>query len=150
ARDYNEVPTRMIFLILMLVAQTSLDRDLPRGQIVADVKCAEDSTQNYALYLPSAYTPDRAWPVILAFDPGGRGRNGVERYQAALEKYGYIVAGSNNSRNGSPETGKAVAAMSSDVLARFNVNTRRVYTAGMSGGARVAFSVALASRSIAG
>jgi poly(3-hydroxybutyrate) depolymerase len=140
----------MIFLTLMLVMQTSLDRDLPRGQIIADVKCAADSTQSYSLYLPSAYTPDRAWPVILAFDPGGRGRNGVERYQAAAEKYGYLVAGSNNSRNGSPETGKAVAAMSSDVLARFNINTRRVYTAGMSGGARVAFSVALSARSIAG
>lgn len=140
----------MIFLTLMLLIQTSPDRDLPRGQIIADVKCTADSTQSYSLYLPSAYTPDRAWPVILAFDPGGRGRNGVERYQAAAEKYGYIVAGSNNSRNGSPETGKAVAAMSSDVLARFNVNTRRVYTAGMSGGARVAFSVALASRSIVG
>jgi predicted esterase len=140
--------TPMIFLVLMLWLQAA--GDLPRGQIVPDVKCKADESQSYTLYLPSAYSPDRSWPVILAFDPGGRGRNGVERYQAAAETYGYIVAGSNNSRNGSPDTGKAVAAMSADVLSRFNVNTRRIYTAGMSGGARVAFSVALATPSIAG
>jgi len=141
--------TRMMLLIFALMLQTT-DRDLVRGQIIPDVKCSADASQSYALYLPSNYSANRAWPVILAFDPGGRGRNGVERYQAAAEKYGYIVAGSNNSRNGSPDTGKAVAAMSADVLSRFNVNNRRIYTAGMSGGARVAFSVALSSPSIAG
>src|SRR5262245_3615917 len=140
----------MIFLILMLMAQSLQGVDVPRGQVVPDVKCTADASQSYALYLPSSYSPNREWPVILAFDPGGRGRNGVERYQAAAEKYGYIVAGSNNSRNGSPETGKAVNAMSSDVFSRFNVDTRRIYAAGMSGGARVAFSVALGSQSIAG
>ena len=40
--------------------------------------------------------------------------------------------------------------MSADVLSRVSINSRRIYTAGMSGGARVAFSVALASPSIAG
>ena len=38
--------------------------------------------------------------MILAFDAGDVGGGGVERYQAAAEQYGYIVAGSNNSRNG--------------------------------------------------
>ena len=33
-------------------------------------------------------------------DPGARGRAIVETYQAAAEQYGYIVAGSNTSRNG--------------------------------------------------
>src|SRR5262245_4743820 len=141
----------MIFLTLLLVAaQLSPDPGLSRGQIVPDVKCASDGSQAYALYLPSTYSPGRAWPVIFAFDPGGRGRNGVERYQAAAEKYGFIVAGSNNSRNGSPDTGKAVEAMTSDVLSRLNVDRKRVYVAGMSGGARVAFGVALASPAIAG
>src|SRR5262245_2339531 len=82
---------------------------LPAGRVVPDVKCAKDTSQSYALYLPSGYTPSRAWPVILGFDPGGRGTTPVERYQAAAEQYGYIVAGSNNSRNGAPEVGRIVA-----------------------------------------
>ncbi|HEY2382010.1 MAG TPA: hypothetical protein VGK48_12595 [Terriglobia bacterium] len=132
----------MLFVLLLLA--------LPVGQILPDVKCAADASQSYALYLPSNYTADRAWPVILGFDPGGRGGNAVERYQAAAEQYGYIIAGSNNSRNGSPETGKAAASMANDVFSRFRIDPKRVYTAGMSGGARVAFSVALSSFKIAG
>jgi poly(3-hydroxybutyrate) depolymerase len=133
-------------LIAWLVAVAlAVIADPPAGQISDDVRCAADATQSYALYLPRRYTADRSWPVIFAFDPGGRGRTPVERYQPAAEQYGFIVAGSNNSRNNSPEIGRAVAAMSADVLSRFRVDPRRVYVAGMSGGARVAFSVALGS-----
>ena len=130
---------------LWIVAAFALVADLPTGQIVDTVSCAADPAQSYALFLPRAYAPDRAWPVILAFDPGGRGRTPVERYQAAADQYGFIVAGSNNSRNNSPDIGRAVAAMSADVLTRFRVDERRLYVAGMSGGARVAFSIALGS-----
>jgi predicted esterase len=83
--------------------------------------------------------------VIFAFDPGGRGRTPVDRYQAAAAAYGLILVGSNNSRNGSTEVGKAVAAMTTDVLSRFAVDPKCIYLAGMSGGARVALGVALSS-----
>jgi poly(3-hydroxybutyrate) depolymerase len=115
------------------------------------VKCAAEPGQSYAVYVPSGYSPDRLWPVILAFDPAARGRIPVERYQAAAEAYGYIVAGSNQSRNGSWATSEAaIRAVSRDVAERFTVNDRRVYTAGMSGGARVALAIALSSPRIAG
>jgi predicted esterase len=123
----------------------------PSGKISDDVKCAAEPGQSYALYVPSNYSPDRPWPVILAFDPAARGRVPVERYQAAAELYGYIVAGSNQSRNGAwSVTQAAVQAMARDVAERFAVDDRRVYTAGMSGGARVAMTIALSSQRIAG
>ena len=75
-------------------------QDLPRGVVIDDVKCADDPAQSYALYLPSAYRPDRVWNLLIGFHPGARGRAIVETYQAAAEQYGYIVAGSNTSRNG--------------------------------------------------
>ena len=134
-----------LFLLLLAVA------DLPTGRLVESVKCAADPSQSYALYLPSRFSPDRVWPVIFAFDPGARGRIPVERYQAAAEKYGYIVAGSNNSRNGSWAVSMTSAqAMMTDVAARFALNPQRIYTAGMSGGARVALGVALGLPNIAG
>jgi dienelactone hydrolase len=117
---------------------------IPTGTIV-------DEVQGYALYLPSTYSPERAWPVIFAFDPRARGRTPVERYQAAAEKYGYIVAGSNVSRNGSWEVSmNAAQAMVADVSGRFHVDAKRVYAAGMSGGARVAMGIALGSNLMAG
>ena len=87
-------------LLALLTPGTGLTQDLPRGQVVDDVPAVDDQAQRFALYLPSTFRADRSWPLILAFDAGGRGRRAVERYQAAAERYGYIVAGSNNSRNG--------------------------------------------------
>jgi len=61
------------------------------------------------------------------------------------------VAGSLNSRNGPWEVSmRAAKAMTADVKARFSIDPKRVYTAGMSGGARVALKIALDSKQIAG
>lgn len=130
-------------LPILTLALAAAAQDLPRGQIVDAVKCAADAAQTYVLYLPSNYTPAKRWNLILAFDPGGRGRRPVERYKAAAEKYGYIVAGSNNSRNGPWDVSRAAAqAMWTDVLHRFNIDPRRIYAAGHSGGARVSMAIA--------
>ena len=144
--------TNIMLTVLLLLAATMPARaaDLPAGQIIDRVVCAADPSQSYALFVPANYTPSRSWPVIFAFDPGGRGRIPVERYQAAAERYGYVVVGSNNSRNGSTEITRIVATMTNDVAARLAVDPKRVYLAGMSGGARVALGIALASKDIAG
>jgi poly(3-hydroxybutyrate) depolymerase len=137
--------------LALLAAATGSAQDLPRGQIIDDVACHDNAAQRYSLYLPSNFTTDRTWPVILAFDAGGRGRRGVERYQAGAERYGYIVAGSNNSRNGPWQPSlEAARAMAADLTGRFPVDPKRIYTAGMSGGARVAMMVALHPEVIAG
>ncbi len=100
--------------------------------------------QAYALYIPANYTPDKKWPVLFCFDPAARGIMPVERLKTAAEKYGYLVAGSLNSRNG-PWTDNAAAAnaMIHDVTAHLSIDPLRIYTVGMSGGARVATSLAL-------
>src|SRR5690242_14035989 len=116
-----------------------------KGQIVEKVICANDPEQTYALYVPSNYTPDKRWPILYALDPGARGKISVEHFKDAAEKYGWIVAGSNNSRNG-PIQQSAVAwnAMWTDTHQRFAIDDRRVYAAGFSGGARAAIRIATA------
>jgi len=122
----------LLLLALPLLAQQP-------GQITERVVTARDPQQSYALYLPSGYTPNKAWPVIFAFDPEARGVEGVKAFREAAEKYGYIVAASNNSRNGAlrPQVDAAVAMMG-DVQQRFSLDTQRIYAAGFSGGARMA------------
>jgi dienelactone hydrolase len=141
-------------LWLLLLGSTALHvwaEDLPAGRIIDVVKCDADPSQSYALYVPSNYSATRAWNVIFAMDPGARGRMPVAQFQIAAEKYGYLVAGSNNSRNGSWSSSLvAVQAMAADVGKRFVIDSKRIYTAGMSGGARVAMQVALANNQIAG
>jgi dienelactone hydrolase len=116
----------------------------PRGQIIYKVTCREDAAQSYALYLPSLYSAERDWPILYCLDPGARGRIPVERFQEGAEEYGYIVAGSNNSRNGPFEIcTAAMKAVWEDTHARFAVSDKGVFGAGMSGGARSICSLAL-------
>jgi poly(3-hydroxybutyrate) depolymerase len=140
-----------VALAVALFASSSVAQDLPRGQIIDEVKCAADPTQSYALYLPSSYSPERTWSLLVGFHPGARGRAIVETYRAAAEQYGFVVAGSNNSRNGSWQvSGAAAQAMSADLGQRFAIDEKRFYLTGHSGGSRVALQFALANKVIAG
>lgn len=85
--------------------------------------------------------------MLLAFDARARGDVPVKRYREAAEEFGYIVAGSNNSRNGPVEPEYAAArAMEADVTARFSIDPKRIYLAGQSGGARLALELAIQAK----
>jgi tetratricopeptide (TPR) repeat protein len=131
-----------ILIFLLSYATSAQHEDFPRGQIIEKVICKQDATQSYALYLPSTYTASKKWPIIYCFDPRARGAFPLERFKEAAEKYGYIVAGSNNSRNG-PDVplSNIVRTWFQDTSIRLAIDDRRVYAAGFSGGARVACSV---------
>jgi len=81
--------------------------------------------------------------MIYFLDPGGRGRRPVELYKDIAEKHGFVIAGSNNSRNFSADESRSVNAIWNDTHLRLNLNEHRTYTGGFSGGARVAGSMAL-------
>ena len=117
--------------------------DLQSGTVLPKVTSIVQPEQSYALYLPSHYTREKRWPIVYAFDPAARGSVPVEVMKEAAERYGYIVAGSNNARNGpwKPET-DAAQAMFQDTHARLAIDNNRVYFAGFSGGARVVSSLA--------
>src|SRR5215472_8959614 len=126
------------------VPSAEFDPQTARGTVISHLNTLDDPAQSYAVYLPSHYSPDRLWPIIYAFDPFARGKTAVDVYKDAAEKYGYIVVGSNNSRNGpgAPQLA-AGQALWLDTHRRFAIDKNRVYTTGLSGGARVATSFAL-------
>jgi dienelactone hydrolase len=149
-RNYFIRVKRLIVRVICLALacpflSAQVAQPFPAGTVIPKVSCANNEKESYALYLPSSFSAARRWPIIYVFDPGARGALAVERIRAAAEKFGYIVAASNNSRNG-PTGGSAEAAqvMWQDTQQRFPVDEQRRYMAGMSGGARVAVSLALA------
>src|SRR5215470_9939348 len=133
----------MFSLVSTCASKVTAPAKLEQGKTIERVVCSKNAEQSYALYVPSNYSPDHSWPVVFAFDPGARGKIPVELMKDAAERYGYIVLGSNNSRNGpwKPEA-EAADAMLQDAQARFNVDLKRIYFAGLSGGARVASQLA--------
>ena len=69
-----------------------------RGVLIERVPLAANPEESYALYLPAGYSPDRPAPILYGFDPRARGRVPVERFQAAAERYGWVVVGSASNR----------------------------------------------------
>ena len=124
---------------------------LQTGVILPKVVALANPEQSYALYLPSTYSSDKRWSIVYAFDPGAHGRAPLELMNEVAERYGYILVGSNNSRNGSWKVeAEAAEAIVKDTHARFSIDDRRVYLAGFSGGARVAAQIAQVCKCVAG
>lgn len=131
--------------------QPANSTQLSPGSVISSQTCAAKPDQSYALYLPSHYSPNKKWPIVYVFDPDARGEIPVKLMQQAAERFGYIVAGSNNSRNGSWKVeADAAQAMWNDTHTRFAIDDRRIYFAGFSGGARVAAALAQRCKCAAG
>jgi dienelactone hydrolase len=125
------------------IAKPLPSRQIVLGQIVNSVTCAGDPSQSYALYVPSSYTSTKPWPIIYIFDPMGRGKTPVALYKDVAEKYGFILAASNNSRNFQKDGGALAArAIWKDTHTQWTLDPRRIYFMGFSGGARVATAIA--------
>lgn len=127
---------RRAFALGVLLAISACAQSAP-GKLDPKVTVGSFS---YALYIPTNYDAKHHWPAVFVLDPGARGAHAAERFIAGADKYGYIIAASNDSRNG-PLRFDAINAMWADVTSRFNIDRRRMYVAGMSGGARAAISV---------
>ena len=138
--------------ILGTIVALMLLTDQPApGRLAEHVSCPSDPSQTYSIYLPSTYVTTREWPLLIVFDPGGRGARAAEVFREAAERFGWIVAASENSRNGPWEpTLRAVNAMWPALLGGYAVDARRVYAAGHSGGATVAWMMARQTGQIAG
>jgi dienelactone hydrolase len=150
-----------LFVVLPLLANALLAQQnsapanrpliLQTGTVLPSVTAIRHPEQGYALYLPSRFTSGKRWPIFYAFDPGASGSRPVELMKDAAERYGYIVVGSNNSRNGPWKiSAEAAQAILQDTHQRLAIDDRRMYFAGFSGGARVAAQLAQVCKCAAG
>jgi hypothetical protein len=127
-------------------------KPLKKGVVIDSVICSDDSSQIYSIYLPSNYDTSKKWPVIYFFDPHGVGNLPIVLYKDLAEKYGFILAGTYNSKNGMQweSSQKAAGAIMRDTWFRLSLNDNWLYTSGFSGGAKVASMVAINNGGIAG
>jgi predicted esterase len=142
----------LFFFLQAFTFQTYLFSQVSdKDQIADTIRCRNVPGQSYALYRPALYDNKKSWPVILIFDPSARGRTGVNAFIKAGREYGFILACSNNARNGPMvDNFTAAAAMFQDVEERFTVDQRRIYAAGFSGGSRFALAFAVKEKRISG
>ncbi len=137
----------LVFLAFPVPALASPVPDFPRGQVIPKVVCTGQPECSYALYLPSAYQPDRPWPIVYAFDSRGIDYDHelIELFKAGAERFGVIVASSNDSSNTVPmeENFGSLRAMWTDTHSRLAIDDRRAYAFAFSGMTRFAITAAL-------
>ena len=120
------------------------------GQSIHQITCRADSSQTYALYVP-ARGYKQALPLIYFFDSHGVGALPLRKYMALADAYGFILVGSNNSKNGNDwsTTEKIWSRLWDDTRTKL-VRGQRVYACGFSGGAKVASYLAIEHPEIKG
>lgn len=150
-----------IYLFLFIVMFSCKQIDNPKvqfmkwakaGAIIDNIQCKSDPNQSYCIYLPSNYEISNKYPVIYAFDPHGKGRIPVALMKSIAEKLGYIIIGSNSSKNGlgTKEINSIVNCLFTDTKLKLAIDPNRVYLVGFSGGARVACMIAQGATGIKG
>ena len=119
---------------------------IPLGEPVERLTAASDTSQHYALYVPSSYDPERPPPVAFLMDPRGQAMTPLRLFQAEADARGYLLISSHETLSddlaafGINE--RALTAMIQDVQLRFTVDTDRFYLVGFSGTAHFAWAVA--------
>ena len=154
----NKVLIGVSFVIILSVSvscvsgQQHKEQDFNNSKIYPAVKCEADTSLSYALFLPPQYDKEKPSPLLILFDSHGDGLLPVNLFNAEAAKNGFIIAGSNNSKNGLPmeQTTAIYHNMLTDLTGRFNIEKRAIYLCGFSGGSRVAGAAAITEGGVAG
>jgi hypothetical protein len=127
-----------------IAVTVSTPASLPAGKIIDTVICKSDPAESYAVYIP-AKGGAGPLPIIYFFDAHADGALPLNKYKSLADEYGFILVGSNSSKNGNdwPTADNIWRHLSDDAQSRLKINSNRIYTCGFSGGAKVAGYVAL-------
>lgn len=117
---------------------------LKSGEVISSVIAERDPSQSYALYLPKNYSDSVKYPVIIFFDPHGSGRYPLDLYKGFADEFGFVLMGSNNSKNGLQfdQTNVIAKSLVDEAVTKYSSGKKNISLAGFSGGAKVALVAA--------
>lgn len=136
---------------VVILAATLIAQEPQRGALVENVVTTTDGAQTYTLYLPTSYDRARKHPLLFVFDPRERGTMAAGIFRDGAERFGWVVISSNGTRSDDDgeANDRAVRALVGE-LSRYSVDRKRVYAAGFSGTAVLAWGVGARTGALAG
>ena len=107
---------------------------------------------HFSVYYPAGFSENRLFPVLIFFDPHGSPDVPLNKYRELADKYGFILLGSHESKNGNGarETSDIINGMAAQARRLPKADTSLIYAGGFSGGGRVAGMMGLAPLGIQG
>jgi tetratricopeptide (TPR) repeat protein len=142
---------RMLVLLAIAPFAFGAAAQPEKGKLAENVVSRADATQTYTLYLPTSYDAAKKAPLLLVFDPRGRGTVAAEIFREAAEEFGWILISSNQTRSDVADdpNERAVNALLPEA-GLYASDPRRLYAAGFSGTAILATLVGIGTGRLAG
>lgn len=130
----------LLLLLTYTVCGTAQELRLKKGIIINKVTVNDTISETFALYLPTNFEVSKKWPVVFVFDLEGHGKQALSMFRTAAEEEGYILAASNNVHDSLSISKNVLIStrMMSSLYSILPIQNNRIYTAGFSGGARLA------------
>lgn len=130
----------LLFLFLISFSVTAQQLVLKKGVVLDSIKVNDSIPESFSLYLPKEFKMTEKWPVVFVFDTEGNSDRALKLFAPAAEEHGYVLAASNNVHDSLSISKNVLIAnrMFSTVSSILPLEKDRIYTAGFSGGARLA------------
>ncbi len=114
--------------------------NLKKGEMLPKVICANAKNCSYTLYLPEKWDSVTPSPVMFLFDAHARSIKICKLFKKLADTYSIVLAASNESKNGLSfeETDGMYQNIYNDLISRIKLDVKRIYTAGFSGGGKIA------------
>lgn len=139
--DVYHMKKKLLLLFLSITfCGAAQQLTLKKGTIIDAIPVNDSISENYALYLPTSFDVTKNWPIVYVFDMQGRGKQALSMFRQAAEEQGYILAASNNVHDSITLSKNILISsrMFSAIYSILPIKKDRSYTAGFSGGARLA------------
>lgn len=142
----------LFFLLTGCINVLNAQEDAFQKSVIHDAVAVKGTnTETFSIYFPALYDASKLSAIVFIFDPGGMGKRGIQPFVKSAEKYNYILVCSNDSRNGPYERNFDVAdRLFNHIFTTYSIDPKQIYTAGFSGGSRLANTIAVLTKQIQG
>ena len=141
------------FTIIISLGQTrSQETRIAKGTVVDTLKVEDSLSESFSVYIPQDFKNGETWPVLVIFDPEGRGKLAAQLFRSIAEEQGYIIAASNEVLNrfslqsNLPKASRLINRL----LISMPINPNMVYVGGLGEGAQLASASPLIYKEVKG
>lgn len=117
------------------------------GEVKTGLQNVASDRYGYSVFVPTDYTPDRNWPLVMALHQAGdRGENYIKVWAEAAKQHGMIVfcPTYEEPRSGLPfDHDNRLIRLKREIQSQYEVDPNRVLVAGFGSGGHYAFYLGL-------